>query len=34
LTEIAEEILNRGLFSIIALGPIDQKTDLFGYFTS
>ncbi len=32
LTEYAEEMLNRGLFSIIALGPIDQQTDLFGMF--
>jgi predicted Zn-dependent peptidase len=34
LKETAEEMLNRGRFSIIALGPIPQGTDLFGLFKS
>jgi predicted Zn-dependent peptidase len=34
LKETAEEMLNRGGFSIIALGPIAQDTDLFGLFKS
>lgn len=34
LKETAEEMLNQGRFSIIALGPIPQDTDLFGLFKS
>lgn len=34
LAETADEMLNRGRFSLIALGPIPQDTDLFSLFKS
>ena len=33
LTGLADQMLNQGKYSIVALGPIAEDTDLFGYFT-